>query len=249
MTYRKLDFYKDRFMVNLLARDLENAIEVNEALEGHALVGVLTKDYATVEDCVKVVKSYQEKIPFVSVGLGAGDPKQYKMVAEVAALTDPGHANEVFSGAFYCKGALDNAGCTKTLINCLISPTGEVGTVKVSTGPVTSSEAEIILPVDDALKLMKDANIQSIKYFNIGGTKHLDELKAVAEAAVRVGIPVLEPTGGLDADNVKEVVKICLDAGVERVIPHVYTSIIDKETKLTKIDLVKKIYEDLKSLV
>ena len=71
----------------------------------------------------------------------------------------------------------------------------------------------------------------------------------MAAAAVKAGIPVMEPTGGLSPDNVREVVKICLDAGCERVIPHIYTSIIDKETKLTRSELAAKAYAEIKSLL
>lgn len=248
MSFERLDFYRDKVIVNLLARDLDNAVEVADVLDGHVLVGVLTKNYSTVDSCVSVVKEYMKKLTNVSVGLGAGDPKQWKMVAEVAAQTDPGHANEVFTGAMYCQGALAAAGCTNTIVNCLISPTGIPGKVKISTGPVSSQGKDLVVDVEDAMALMKDLGLPSIKYFDIHGTAHLEELKVVADAAVKAGIPVMEPTGGIAPDNVKEIVKICYDAGCEKIIPHVYSSIINKETKLTQVDLVKKIYEDIKTI-
>lgn len=248
MSFERLDFYRDKVIVNLLARDLDNAVEVADVLDGHVLVGVLTKNYSTVDSCVSVVKEYMKKLTNVSVGLGAGDPKQWKMVAEVAAQTDPGHANEVFTGAMYCQGALAAAGCTNTIVNCLISPTGIPGKVKISTGPVSSQGKDLVVDVEDAMALMKDLGLPSIKYFDIHGTAHLEELKVVASAAVKAGIPVMEPTGGIAPDNAKEIVKICYDAGCEKIIPHVYSSIINKETKLTQVDLVKKIYEDIKTI-
>ncbi len=248
MSFERLDFYRDKVIVNLLARDLDNAVEVADVLDGHVLVGVLTKNYSTVDSCVSVVKEYMKKLTNVSVGLGAGDPKQWKMVAEVAAQTDPGHANEVFTGAMYCQGALAAAGCTNTIVNCLISPTGIPGKVKISTGPVSSQGKDLVVDIEDAMALMKDLGLPSIKYFDIHGTAHLEELKVVASAAVKAGIPVMEPTGGIAPDNLKEIVKICHDAGCEKIIPHVYSSIINKETKLTQVDLVKKIYEDIKTI-
>ena len=249
MTLERLDFYKNKVMINLLARDLDNAVEVTEALDGHVLVGILTKNYSTVESCVADVKAYMAKLTNVSVGLGDGDPKQWKMVAEVAAQTDPGHANEVYTGAMYCQGALDAAGCKYTLVNCLMSPTGIPGKVKISTGPVSCQGSELVVDVDVAMAMMKDVGLSSIKFYDIHGTAHLEELKSVAAAAVKAGIPVMEPTGGLSPDNVREVVKICLDAGCERVIPHIYTSIIDKETKLTRPELAAKAYAEIKSLL
>ena len=74
MGFERLDFYKGKVMINLLARDLDNAVAVSEALDGHVLVGVLTKSYPTVEACVADVKAYLQKLKNVSVGLGRGIP-------------------------------------------------------------------------------------------------------------------------------------------------------------------------------
>ena len=249
MGFERLDFYKGKVMINLLARDLDNAVAVADALDGHVLVGVLTKNYPTVEACVADVKAYMQKLTNVSVGLGAGDPKQWKMVAEVAAATDPGHANEVFTGAMYCQGALAAAGCTHTIVNCLMSPTGIPGKVKISTGPVSSQGKDLIVDVEDAMALMKDLNLPSIKFYDIHGTAHLEELKVVAAAAVKAGIPVMEPTGGIAPDNLRQIVQICYDAGCQYIIPHVYTSIIDKETKLTSVELAKKCFDEVKAVI
>jgi len=249
MGLERLNFYKDKVMINLLARDLDNAMAVAEALDGHVLVGVLTKNYPTVEACVADVRAYMEKLTNVSVGLGAGDPRQWKMVAEVAALTDPGHANEVFTGAMYCQGALAAAGCTHTVVNCLMSPTGTPGKVKISTGPVSSQGRDLIVGVEDAMALMKDLGLPSIKFYDIHGAAHLEELKAVAEAAVKAGIPIMEPTGGISPDNVREIVKVCCDAGCRYIIPHIYTSIIDKETRLTSVELAAKAFAEVKAVI
>ena len=81
------------------------------------------------------------------------------------------------------------------------------------------------------------------------GTEHLEELKVLAEGCARIGIPVIEPTGGLTPENVVPVVKACLDAGVDRVMAHVYSSIIDKETGRTNVDLALKTYRNLQALV
>ena len=247
MSLERLDLYRGRVMLNLLARDLENALEVAEALDGHVLVGILTKNYDTPEACAADVRAYLEKLPAVSVGLGAGDPKQWKMVAQVAAMTDPGHANEVFAGAFYCQGALAGAGCTGTLVNCLMSPTGTPGLVRISTGEESSRGKPLEVEAGAAMALLRDAGLSSVKFYDIGGTSRLEELRAVAEAAARAGIPVLEPTGGLTPENVGEAVRVCLEAGCQRVIPHVYTSIIDKASGRTLPDLAARAWAAVKA--
>ena len=59
----------------------------------------------------------------------------------------------------------------------------------------------------------------------------------------------MEPTGGIDLENFREIMQIILDAGVEKIIPHVYSSIIDKESGNTRIEDVKKLMAIVKELV
>lgn len=49
-------------------------------------------------------------------------------------------------------------------------------------------------------------------------------------------------------DNFKEILQIILDAGVKQTIPHVYTSIIDKESGCTRIEDVKTLMSIVKEL-
>ena len=60
---------------------------------------------------------------------------------------------------------------------------------------------------------------------------------------------VMEPTGGIDLENFREILQTILDAGVEKVIPHVYSSIIDKESGDTRTEDVKKLLAIVKELV
>lgn len=241
-------FYKEKVSINLLAKDIENARNVVEVLDGYTIIGVLSKDFNTVEEAIAYINEMKKSIPSISVGLGAGDPNQWKMAADIARQTDPGHVNQVFSTAGHTQGLLEGAKCTNTFANALISPTGQIGKVIISTGP-SSSVKNTIIDVDEALLLLKDSNVMSVKFFNMGGLKHLDELREVAHACVRNGIPVIEPTGGISADNIYEIVKVCVEAGCEKVIPHVYSSAIDKSTGLTDIEIVKKLYNEIKRVL
>jgi len=249
VNYNRIHFYKDKFAINLLAKDLDNAVEVVDALDGNALVGVLSKDFATDEECAARVREYLQKLPNVSVGMGGGDPTMAARAARVAAMTNPGHVNQSFTEAMYCAGLLKASGCEDTMSNCMIYPTGTVGKVQISTGCVSDSHEKGIVDIETALCMMKDVGLISVKFFNMHGLRHLEELKALAEGCVKFGIPMIEPTGGIDPDNVAEIAKVCFDAGVERVMTHIYSSIIDKETGLTRVDLAVKSYENLKKLV
>lgn len=142
----KTNFYNNKVCLNVLSNSLENAKEVYEAAEGHVLVGLLSKNYPTVEAAVEDMKIYAKEINnAVSVGLGAGDPNQWKRVADISKEVQPQHINQVFTGIGHTRGLL---GQNETLINGLISTCGKPGYVKVSTGPLSSKEEAGIIPSD-----------------------------------------------------------------------------------------------------
>ncbi|MGM0174582.1 hypothetical protein IGI53_001977 [Enterococcus sp. DIV0788_1] len=79
------------------------------------------------------------------------------------------------------------------------------------------------------------------------GLAHKEEYKAVAEACAKYDF-TLEPTGGIDLDNFKEIVQIAVDAGVKK-NSHVYSSIIDPKTNDTRPEDVKALLEMIKELL
>lgn len=240
------NFYRDRVCLNVLAGSKDNAKAVYEAAEGHVLVGVLSKNYPDVPTAVADMREYAKLIDnALSVGLGAGDPNQSAMVSAISAEVQPQHVNQVFTGVGPSRALL---GQNETVVNGLVSPTGTPGMVKISTGPLSSQAPDGIVPVDTAIALLKDMGCSSIKYFPMGGLKHVEEYKVVAEACARNDF-WLEPTGGIDLENFSEILKIALDAGVKKVIPHIYSSIIDKASGSTRPDDVRTLLEMTKTLV
>ena len=249
MLNTRIKFYNGRIALNVLAKDLENALAVNEAAEEHVVVGLLSKKYDTVEEGVKEVKKYIEKLGVVSVGLGSGDPGQFEKAALIAADTDPGHVNQVFTGAGYAAGALRARRFNRTYINVLMSPTGQPGKVKINTGELSSKTADAIVDIDTAVAMLKDMKAHSVKFFPMEGLKGAEELKEVVKASERAGLELIEPTGGIDPGNFEEIVKICLNSNIPRIMPHIYGSIIDKKTGLTRTEDIRKMYEIIKKLV
>ncbi|MCT4715129.1 KDGP aldolase family protein [Enterobacteriaceae bacterium H18W14] len=240
------NFYRDRVCLNVLAGSKENAKEIYQAAQGHVLVGVLSKNYPDVATAVADMRDYAALIEnALSVGLGAGDPNQSAMVSEISRQVQPQHVNQVFTGVGTSRALL---GQSETVVNGLVSPTGTVGMVKISTGPLSSTAPEGIVPVETAIKLLKDMGGSSIKYFPMGGLKCRDEFKAVAEACAKHDF-WLEPTGGIDLENYEEILQIALEAGVSKVIPHIYSSIIDKATGNTRPEDVATLLEMTKKLV
>ncbi len=240
------NFYRDRVCLNVLAGSKENAKAIYEAAEGHVLVGVLSKDYPDVASAVADMREYAKLIDnALSVGLGAGDPNQSAMVSEISSQVQPQHVNQVFTGVGPSRALL---GQNDSVVNGLISPTGTVGMVKISTGPLSSGQPDAIVPVETAIALLKDMGGSSVKYFPMGGLKHRDEFEAVAKACAEHDF-WLEPTGGIDLDNYEEILKIALDAGVSKIIPHIYSSIIDKASGDTRPEDVRTLLAVTKKLV
>jgi len=234
------NYYRDRVCLNVLAGSKENAVDIYEAAEGHILVGVLSKNYPDIPSAVADMQAYAKLIDnALSIGLGAGDPRQSAMVAELARQLQPQHVNQVFTGVGASRALLGQA---DTLVNGLVSPTGTPGMVKISTGPLSSGAADGIVPLETAIALLKDMGGSSIKYFPMGGLKHRDEYLAVAQACARHDF-WLEPTGGIDLQNYGEILQIALDAGVSKIIPHIYSSIIDKESGNTRPADVRQLLE------
>ena len=88
----------------------------------------------------------------------------------------------------------------------------------------------------------------SVKFYPMNGLAHKEEYRAVAKACAEMDF-ILEPTGGIDLDNFEEIVQIAVDAGVKKIIPHVYSSIIDQKTGDTKPEDVKKLYHMMENIL
>ncbi|RND34579.1 2-dehydro-3-deoxy-phosphogluconate aldolase [Lacticaseibacillus paracasei] len=240
------NYYKNRVALNVLAGSIQNAEDIYQAAEGHVVVGVLTKNYDTDEAAIEDMKKYQAVTQNgLSVGLGAGDPNQSAMVSRVSKVLQPQHVNQVFTGVGTSRALL---GQNDTVINGLVSPTGKVGIVNVATGPKSSQKAAAEVPVATAIALLQDMGGTSFKFFPMGGLKHEEEFRAVAKACAAEGFN-LEPTGGIDLDNFEAILQIALDAGVKQIIPHIYSSIIDKAIGLTRPEDVAKLWAITKRLV
>ncbi|UHA73778.1 2-dehydro-3-deoxy-phosphogluconate aldolase [Paenibacillus sp. 481] len=240
-------FYKNRVALNVLANSVENAKGIFEAAEGYVFVGVLSKNYATVEEAVTAMKQYGAEIEdAVSIGLGAGDNRQAAVVAEIVKHYAGSHINQVFTAVGATRA---NLGGKESWINSLVSPTGRVGYVNISTGPLSAAQDEpAFVPVKTAIAMVRDMGGNALKYFPMNGLSCEDELRAVAQACAEAGF-ALEPTGGIDKENFEPIVRIALEAKVPQIIPHVYSSIIDKETGDTNVDDVRELLAVVKNLV
>lgn len=240
------NYLENRICLNVLANSVENAKECYEAAEGNILLGVLSKNYETDQAAIEDMKKYQEAVAnALSVGLGAGDPNQSKMVSRISGKLQPQHVNQVFTGVGTSRALLNQE---QTIVNGLISPTNKVGYVTISTGPLSSQMPKAEVPIETAIAMLKDMGGSSVKFFPMKGMVHKDEYIAVAQACAKHHF-ILEPTGGIDLENFEEILQIAIDAGVEKVIPHVYSSIIDQETGDTRPEDIKELYRMMKKVL
>lgn len=240
-----LNFYKGRVCLNCLTNSIENAKAILEAAEGYVALGILSADYPDVESAVEDMKKYQLEVDNnISVGLGGGNPGQWKAVAEISEQIKPKHINQTFTAGGFTRAKTGEG----PFMNSMVAPCGKVGYVKVSTGPLAKDLEPAIVPIETAIAMAKEQGANSLKYFPMGGLKAKDEYEAVAKACADNDFN-LEPTGGIDLNNFKEILSIAINAGVKRVVPHVYSSIIDKETGATKVEDVKVLYNIIKDIV
>ncbi|UVI29008.1 2-dehydro-3-deoxy-phosphogluconate aldolase [Paenibacillus spongiae] len=239
--------YKKKAALNVLTNSIDNAKQIYEAAEGQVLVGVLSKNYPNAAEAVEAMKAYGAAIDdAVSIGLGAGDNRQAVVVSEIAKSYAGNHINQIFPAVGMTRA---NLGAKDSWINALVSPSGQVGYVNISTGVISAGIADkAIVPVKAAIALVRDMGGNALKYFPMQGLKLEEEYRAVAKACGEEGF-ALEPTGGIDLDNFKPIVEIALQAGVPQIIPHVYTSIIDQATGATRIKDVELLHRTLNALV
>ncbi|MCO6018693.1 2-dehydro-3-deoxyphosphooctonate aldolase [Carnobacterium divergens] len=237
------NYLEDRICLNVLANSVENAMDCYKAADGHIVLGVLSKNYDSDEAAIADMERYQAATNnALSVGLGAGDPNQSQMVSRISGTLQPQHVNQVFTGVGTSRALLNQS---ETIVNGLISPTGKVGLVNIATGPLSSQMPAGEVTIETAIALLKDMGGSSIKFFPMKGLQHIEEYKAVAKACAEHDF-YLEPTGGIDLENFEEIVQIAIDAGVKKVIPHVYSSIIDATTGDTRPEDVKTLLEMMK---
>lgn len=95
---------------------------------------------------------------------------------------------------------------------------------------------------------MQDMGAHAAKFFPMGGEKSLPELYALATTAARHGMTLIEPTGGISLDNFGIILQTCWKQAC-RVMPHVYSSIIDPQTGNTRPEDIIRLMEIVKALV
>ena len=225
----------EKFLFNFLAFDAENAATIMEAGSGYVVPGIVSDQYETVELASEKVKALQTVTDMVSVGLGGGgNTANWKKVLDIALVSQPGHINQPFETAVYAKGYLEGAHIKDQIVNALVKPTGHVGTIQLAQ---TGKVLEVEMFVDIAVSL----GIDSIKMMPVKGTQHIEELIYLTKVAADKGIRGVEPAGGIDSSNIKDITLGVKDIDIDYFMPHIFGSSVDKETGKTIPEIVREI--------
>lgn len=135
-------------------------------------------------------------------------------------------------------------GQNETVVNGLVSPTGTPEWLR--SHRFAEQRRGGIVPLETAIALLKEHGRQSHQILPMGGLKHRAEF-AVAKACAAHDF-WLEPTGGIDLKTTRRDPEIALDAA-SKIIPHIYSSIIDKASGNTRPADVRQLLEMTKQLV
>lgn len=223
----------DGFLVfNFLVKDKENLKEIL-AVTDCVIPGIVAADFSDINLAVKTIDELKSLSEIVSVGLGDdGNPALWEKVLLIAEQANPGHLNQPFEKSSYVKGYLEGKGMPQ-LVNALVNPTGRPGLLRLPSG--------MEMEVERFLDLIKIIGIESVKL--MPATGHLDELRYLAYAAAERGIRGIEPAGGINESNVREIVAIGKGSGIEFFMPHIFDSVLDRDTGRTNPVKVGNILE------
>src|SRR5699024_6345453 len=118
----------------------------------------------------------------------------------------------------------------------------------IATREVSSTGVGINVPITSDVTLIKEMGGNAVKFFPMKGLETKEQYKAVAQACAEEDF-ILEPTGGIHLDKFEEIISIALQAGLKQIIPHVYSSIIAKDSGKTRVGDVDKLYNMMKKAV
>lgn len=211
------------YSINVLALSADNTARLQEISDNKVIVGVMAKDYPGDQELLDFFKTLNYQGALVSLGLGGGDPGQALRVAELCPRCGPAHVNQVFTLAAYTQGLLAGQGLPG-VVNALVGPGPDDDTVVLSTGPKSSTLPPAVVACSTAAEMIAEMQIHSVKFFPLNN--RLNNMVKLAASCAQAGIPVFEPTGGIEPGRIAEIVRACLNAGSQVVIPHVYTALV-----------------------
>lgn len=229
----------EKYLFNFLAKDAKNASDIMEAGAGYVVPGITSDQYKSIEDAILKVEELKTVASTVSIGLGGGgNTGNWKRALEIAAASSPGHLNQPFETASYSKGYLAEK---EQLVNALVKPTGKVGKIQLA-------NSGKVFNVEQFLEIASCLGIESIKLMPINGTVHLDELIHLTEKAQIYGIKGVEPAGGINLTNIKDIALSVKNIEIDFFMPHIFGAAMDSDTGETIPEIAREFYKEVEGL-
>lgn len=222
-----------KFMFNVLAFNRKNTADIMEAGRGYMVPGIISEHFKSVPEAVQRVKELQSVTQEVAVGLGGGGEfSNWKKALDISVATNPKHLNQPFEKAAYAKGFLDSQQVTGQIVNALVWTTGEVGKIRLSTGPVIDVEA--------FLEMVVALGIESVKLMPVH-SGNLDELIYLTKKAAECGVRGVEIAGDIDKGNITDMIAGIKPIDIEFFMPHIFDPLVDRETGETSPEEIKQL--------
>ncbi|HEY60311.1 MAG TPA: KDGP aldolase family protein [Anaerolineae bacterium] len=240
--FSRLKPINSRILFLVPALNIDNAIKVNQALNGAGLVAVSANKYSSAESLAQEAKQMQDKLGVISIALGEADFSQAEKVIKAALLSKPDHINQPFELSGYAQGRLHQAGVKHTIINALVQEANREDQVIIKIGK-KNAERIITLQIRDAMELISGWGIKSVKAQFTKKGVNFNWLANITRAAKEAGLELVEPSSGITEENINEVINTGLKCGCAFILPHVFSSLIDKSTGLTKPEAVSRMVE------
>ncbi len=215
---QSMDKWKNSILFNFLTANVEDVQKVVKLTKGYVVPGIVVSNFKNTDEAVFKIKELQTVVDVVSIGLGDnGNVGNFSKVLSVARNCENIHINQ----------PIETAGFAKVLhpsiyVNGLVRPSGKVGYVRAI--------GNELYKIEDVVDACLELNISSIKFMSIEGEKHLDECAYVSEVAAKKGMYGIEPAGGIDASNIRNITDTILSTGISFFMPHIFGSVLDKNT-------------------
>jgi len=210
----------DKYLLNFLAGDQQNAEAIMEAGGGCVVPGIVASDYDHIGDAVDKVAELKRASDVISVGLGdGGNPHNWNKALQISKKSSAGHLNQPYPYASYSKGALEQEGSMQ-LINGLVIPSGQRGYVRL---PFSDK----LYNTRTTIEMASIIGIDSIKVMPIRGMEHLEEFIDITKLAAEFGIRGVEPAGGIHVGNIRSLCQAVSSVDIEFVMPHIFGSVME----------------------
>lgn len=229
-----------RIAVSVPSRDADEALGIWEAGEGTAVPSLSAASFSSVQALQDETARCLLSVPVLSVALGGGaDVWQWIKVLAAGEAGAP-HLNQPFTTAPFAKGRFPGM-----WVNGVVEPTEAIGRVHLTgvRGPLP------VIDVQEAAKMLLDGQVDALKLHPTDPADDFRATMAIATGAAEAGVAAFEPAGNLDLTSTPQLVERLMAVPDLRVLPHVFSALLDRTTGRVDLGRVRALIADLRLAV